>query len=327
MEHESQLRILYLYQILLRYSDPDHPISTNDIIQMMDEQHQIKMHRTTVPKDIAVLNSCGIEVEEIRSRDKKYYLGERTFEVPELKLLIDAVESSRFISDRKSEELIQKLKEIASDKDAEKLKRNIYTTGKVKTTNRKVPYIIDAINDAINTGRQISFKYIEYNAEKEQVLRNDGKAYVLSPYSLIWNGDYYYVVGYSHMRNHIESFRVDRIKSQPRILKKAAMPMPEDFNISEYASEVFRMYDTDKPVPVTLLCENELMKYVIDQFGMDVDTQIVDEDHFEAHVNVCTSYTFYAWVFGMHGEMQILAPSSVKEEYREMVKHATEEMD
>ncbi len=322
MEHESQLRILYLYQILLKYSDEDHPLSTNEIMQMMEEKHQIKMHRTTVPKDISVLNDCGLTVEQVRSRDKKYFLNERTFEIPELKLLIDAVESSRFISDRKSRELIKKLMSIASDEDAEKLKRNIYTTGKVKTTNKKVMYIIDAINDAINTGRQISFKYVEYNAQKEQVLRNSGKPYVISPYSLIWNGDYYYVVGYCHTRDHIESFRIDRIKSQPKILDKAVMPMPDDFDISEYASEVFRMYDTEKPVPVTLLCKNELMKYVIDQFGIDVDTQSVDEDHFEAHVNVCTSYTFYALVFGMHGEMQITDPPEVQQEYKKMVGQA-----
>ncbi len=326
MEHEGHLRVLYLYQILLRYSDVEHPLSTNQIMQMMDEQYHIKMHRTTVPKDISTLNACGLEVLEVRARDKKYYLNERTFEVSELKLLIDAVESSRFISTKKTRELVGKLVGMASESDAEKLKRNIYTAGKVKTSNQKTIYIIDVINEAINTGRRISFKYIDYNAEKKQILRNNGEPYILSPYSLIWNGDYYYVVGFSHTRDHTEAFRVDRIKNTPNILDEKAQKMPKGFDISEYASEVIRMYDTEgETVLVTLRCKNELMKYVIDQFGINVPTQPVDEEHFEAKVKVCASSTFYAWVFGWCGEMQITAPEEVKDAYRAMLKQALQE--
>ncbi len=310
--------------MLAHYSDEEHPLSTNQIVRMMDRQHHIKMHRTTVPKDISVLNECGIEILEVRARDKKYYLNDRTFEIAELKLLIDAVESSRFISSAKTKELTKKLTGTVSKSDAEKLKRNIYTAGKIKTTNQKSLYIIDVINEAINTGRRISFHYIDYNAKKKQIERNDGKPYVLSPYSLIWNGDYYYVVGYSHTREHIESFRVDRIKNAPMILDETADPIPEDFDISEYASEVFRMYDTEKPVTVTLRCDNDLMKYIIDQFGMKVDTQPVDEGHFEAKVNVCASSTFYSWIFGWRGGMQIIDPPEVKDEYRKMIEEAIE---
>ncbi len=323
MEHEGHRRVLYLYQILLRYSDAEHPLSTNEIIQMMEKQYNIKMHRTTVPKDISTLNECGIEVLEVRARNKKYYLNVRTFEIPELKLMIDAVEASRFISSKKTRELVGKLIGMASESDAEKLKRNIYTAGKVKTTNQKILYIVDVINDAINNGYRISFKYTDYNAEKKQILRNNGEPYILSPYSLIWNGDYYYVVGYSHTRDHTEAFRVDRIKNTPKILDEKALKMPKDFDISAYASEVFKMYNTEeKTVPVKLLCENELMKYVIDQFGINVDTHPVDEEHFEADVNVCASSTFYSWVFGWRGEMQIIDPPEVKAEYKKMIENA-----
>ncbi len=322
MTNDSQLKILYLYQILLRYSDAEHPLSTNELIQMMETYHQIRIHRTTVAKYIEELNAGGVEIIEIRSRNNQYYLNERTFELAELKLLVDAVESSRFIPEKKSQELVAKLIGMASEPDAEKLKRNVYTAGKVKTLNQKILYIIDEIHEAINSGRRISFQYADYDAEKNLVLRNGGEEYILSPYSLIWNDDYYYLLGYNHAKKHIATFRVDRIMNTPMILEEAADPVPEGFDISEYASEVFQMYDTDQAVTVTLLCENDLMKHVIDRFGADVDTQVVDDQHFEAHVSVCASPNFYRWVFGWSGRMKITGPPEVVADYRHMAQMA-----
>ena len=284
METDHQLRILYLYQILLRHSDVDHPVSTKELIDMMETYHQIKLHRTTIPKYIELLNAGGLEVMEIRSREKKYYLNDRLFELPEVKLLIDAVQSSKFISAGKSQVLISKLMALTSEANAAKLKRNLYVTGRVKSDNEKSYYIVEAINDAINEGKRISFYYTDYNTQKERVLKNDGLPYVISPYALIWDGDFYYVLGLNHGRNQINTFRVE----------------------------------------VSLLCENSLMKHLIDHFGLDVETETVDDNHFRARVLVCTSPTFYRWVFGWCGRMKIESPAFVLDEYHRMARAALE---
>lgn len=322
MERDHQLRLLYLYQILLRHSDVDHPLSTKDLLELMESEHQIKLHRTTIPKYIELLNAGGIEVMEIRSREKKYYLGDRLFELPEIRLLIDAVQASRFISVAKSRDLITKLTRLTSDTNAAKLKSHVVVAGRVKTDNEKSYYIVEAINDAINEGKRVAFTYTDYNAQKERVLRNDGEPYILSPYALIWDGDFYYVLGLNHGRNQLNTFRVDRISRQPEILEEPVDPPPENLNLDDYSREVFQMYDTEEPVEVTLLCENSLMKHLIDQFGLDVPTELVDGNHFRAKVLVCASPTFYRWVFGWCGKMTIESPDSVLDEYRRMALEA-----
>ena len=324
MENDHQLRILYLYQILMRHSDVDHPISTKELMNMMETYHQIKLHRTTIPKYIELLNTSGFEVMEIRSREKKYYLNDRLFELPEVKLLIDAVQSSKFISAHKSQELISKLMALTSKANADKLKSNLYIADRVKSDNEKGYYIVEAINDAINDGKQISFLYTDYNVRKERVLKNNGEPYIISPYALVWDGDFYYVIGLNHARGQINTFRVDRIYKQPDILEDAATPAPESLNLAEYSREIFRMYDTEKAVEVTLLCENGLMKHLIDHFGLETETEIADDMHFRARVRVCPSPTFYRWVFGWCGRMKIESPENVLEEYRIMARKALE---
>ena len=192
----------------------------------------------------------------------------------------------------------------------------------MKSGNEKGYYIVDAINEAINTGKQISLFYTDFDANKQVILRNDGKPYTVSPYTLIWNGDYYYLVGWYHEKGRVSIFRVDRILTQPEILEENAVPMPADFDISRYTSEVFRMYDTEKIRTVTLCCENEVMKGVIDRFGPDVPVRAKNKTHFITKVNVCTSPTFYAWVFQWCGAVKITAPKSVVTEYQEMLKRA-----
>ena len=202
------------------------------------------------------------------------------------------------------------------------LKRNVHTSGRVRSGNEKGYYIVDAINKAINEGKQISLFYTEYDVNKQQVLRNDGKPYTVSPYMLIWNGDYYYLVGWYHEKERINVFRVDRILTQPAILEKDAQPKPDEFDITHYTNEVFRMYDTEKIRKVTLCCENSVMKGVIDKFGTDFPVKVKDKTHFMTKVSVCTSPTFYGWVFQWGGAIRITAPKEIVEEYREMVQRA-----
>ena len=319
---DQRLRILYLYQLLLRHTDPDHPLSTNQIREIMKKEHGIYMHRTTVPNDVALLQAAGIPIQARRSRVMLYHLEETRFELAELKILIDAVESSKFITEKKSRTLVEKLTSLTSEMNAQKLKRNLETAGRVRSGNEKGYYIVDAINEAINEKKQISLFYTDLDANKQIILRNDGKPYVVSPYKLIWNGDYYYLVGWYHEKKRINVFRVDRILTQPEILTDSALPEPEDFVISRYTSEVFRMYDTEETKTVTLCCENTVMKGVVDKFGMDIPVKRKNKTQFITKVNVCTSPTFYAWVFQWCGAVKITAPKSVVTEYQAMLHKA-----
>lgn len=318
--NDTRLRLYYFYRLLEQHTDEDHPKTTTELQRLMEEEHGIPMHRTTVYKDIELLKAAGVDIYCYRGRANQYYLISRNFEISELKLLIDAVESSRFITESQSQKLIDKLISLTSETNAGKLKRNLHVPGRVKSPNKMVFYIVDAVNEAINSGRRISFQYIDYNSRKQEVLRKKGKAYTVSPYSLIWNGDYYYLVGYYHEKDDIRTFRVDRIKSQPAILDEAADPAPEDFDITRYTREVFRMYDTEEPVPVTLVCENEVMKGVLDAFGMDITVKRAEKGHFQTTVLACTSPTFYGWVFQWGGKVRITAPEEAVAEYKDMAK-------
>ena len=322
--NDIRLRVLYMYQLLLQHTDAEHQLTTNQIRDIMEKEHGISMHRTTVPGDIEMLRAAGFDVHARRSRQNKYYLENSSFELPELKILVDAVESSKFITEKKSRLLVEKLLKLTSDASAAKLKRNVHTSGRVRSANEKGYYIVDAINEAINNGKQISFYYTDFDGRKKQILRNDGKPYIVSPYTLIWNGDHYYLVGWNHARGETRTYRVDRIFKTPEILRKKAQPVPEDFDAARYTREVFRMYDKEEPEEVTLLCADEVMKGVLDQFGMDITVRRADAKHFRTKVKVCTSPTFYSWVFQWGGKIRIEGPENAVTEYREMARKAME---
>ena len=320
---ESKPRILYLLRILEQYTDEEHPLTTKQLIEMLNEKYGISTYRTTIAKDVAALQEFGVDIVVIHSTQCKYFIGSRQFELPELKLLIDAVESSKFITSKKSDALIKKIHMLTSNGQVKKLKRNNYVSGRIKPNNEQIYYIVDTINDAINERKQISFSYYEYTGLKEKVLRNKGEIYTISPYHLVWNDDYYYVVGYSEKREKIVTFRVDRIVSQPDILSLDAVPVSADFDIAEFTKQVFYMYDGEE-VLVDLRCDNGLMKTMVDRFGEDITTLAYDENSFKITVRVSESPTFFGWIFGFGGKVQILAPESVKEQYRQMIVQASE---
>ena len=323
---DIRLRILYLYQLLLTQTDEEHPLSSKQIMDKMKEMHNISMHRTTVPSDIALLRAAGLDIVGQRRRAWEYYLADRTFSIPELKLLIDAVQSSKFITEKKSRLLIEKLTSLTSNTNAEKLKRTVHISGRVKSDNEKGYYIVDTINEAINAGVKISFLYFELDGKKRQVPKNDGKPYTVSPFDLIWDGDYYYLTGYCDERESVRTFRVDRIMNTPDILADQPVePRPETYDVSRYTTEAFRMFTTDEAVEVSLLCDNVVMKSIVDKFGMGISTKSVGEDKFRVKVKVCTGPTFYRWVFGSSGKIKIEGPEEVRDEYREMLKQALDE--
>ena len=318
---ETKPRILYLLRILEQYTDEEHPLTTKQLIDKLQDEYGISAHRTTLTKDIAALQEFGVDIVTVHSTQSKYFIGSRKFELPELKLLIDAVESSRFITAKKSESLIRKIHTLTSQGQVSKLRRNNYVVDRIKPDNEQIYYIVDTINDAINEGKQISFQYYDYSGLKKKVLKNKGEIYKLSPYKLIWRGDYYYVIGYSEKKGKVINFRVDRIAVAPTILSENAIPVPKDFDLENFTKEVFFMFSGDE-VEVDLQCDNSLMKTMIDRFGENVKTLAYDMTSFRLITEVSVSPTFFGWVFGFDGKVKILGPKNVKEQYYKMISEA-----
>lgn len=318
---ETKPRILYLLRILEQYTDEEHPLTTKQLIDKLQDEYGISAHRTTLTKDIAALQEFGVDIVTVHSTQSKYFIGSRKFELPELKLLIDAVESSRFITAKKSESLIRKIHTLTSQGQVSKLRRNNYVVDRIKPDNEQIYYIVDTINDAINEGKQISFQYYDYSGLKKKVLKNKGEIYKLSPYKLIWSGDYYYVIGYSEKKGKVINFRVDRIAVAPTILSENAIPVPKDFDLENFTKEVFFMFSGDE-VEVDLQCDNSLMKTMIDRFGENVKTLAYDMTSFRLITEVSVSPTFFGWVFGFDGKVKILGPKNVKEQYYKMISVA-----
>ena len=322
MENGTKHRILYLYQYLLQHTDAEHPLSTAELIRILKEQYTIKVSRNTISDDLAILHDCGLHIEHYESTQNKYYYDGHAYDLAELKLIVDAISSSKFITQRKSDELITKLLTLTSVANAAKLRRHIYVAGRVKSDNEQGYYIVDALNEAIDTRRKIQFAYTDFDVNKNRYVTNDGTPYTVSPYTLEWDGDYYYLRGFCDERQAMRTFRIDRIAEQPKILNQIAVSPPEDYSPAQYSKCVFRMFDTDQPEEVQLQCHVSTMKYLIDNFGMDVKTEPIGEDSFRANVLVCASSTFYRWLFGFNGKIKILGPEAVKNAYREMLQKA-----
>lgn len=325
MENGTKLRILYLYQHLVQHTDPEHTLSTAELMKVLREQYSLKVSRNTISDDLAMLHDCGMHIEHYESTQNKYYYDGQTYDLAELKVLVDAISSSKFITQRKSDELINKLLAFTRTENAAKMRRHIYAPGRVKSDNENGYYIVDAINDAIDARRKISFQYTDFDVNKNRYITNNGMSYTVSPYSLIWDGDYYYMRGFCDERQQMRNFRVDRIAEQPKLLNQIAVMPPEGYTPADYSRYVFRMFDTDEPVKVQLYCHVSVMKYLIDNFGSDIRTEVVDEEHFKAVVEVCTSATFYRWVFGFCGKIRIMGPQDVVMAYKDMLKKAMEE--
>ena len=314
MKNESQQALLLLRQYLYQQTDEQHPVSVTDILAFW-QQHGIQAGRKSVYTDIELLQNAGMDIVCVKSSQNKYFVGQRLFELPELKLLVDAVESSRFITEKKSTALIKKLGHLTSTAQAEQLNRRIYMGGTPKPENESIYYNVDIIHNAVQKKQQITFQYFEYTPKKEKILKHDGYKYRFSPYAMIWNRDCYYAVGWSEKHGKIAQFRVDRMTAvEP--LEHTAVQTP-DFDPAEYVRKVFGMYP-DNLCTVELLCDNEIMRSVIDRFGENVQTETVDEQHFRATVEVAPSPPFFSWVFTFSGKIRIVSPAAVLEEMRDM---------
>ena len=320
---DSKLRPLLLAKILYERTDAEHHLTTNELLDILENEYSMPTHRTTIPTDVELLQDFGLDIKTIRSSRMQYYLASRDFDNAELKLLIDAVESAKFISKDKSENLSDKIARLAGNMTAPKLKRNVTVERRIKTDNELSLNVIDAINEAINQGKKISFKYFQYNVKKERKEKHNGEVYIISPYKLVWNGEFYYVVAHSDKHGDIGSFRIDRIATVPEILAENATPLPKNFDMDYHLNTMYHMFSTKRET-VTLICKNELMDAMIDRFGEDVTTYAYDMENFKLEADVAVNKLFYMWVFGFEGKVKIRSPKNVKAGYEEMIKKAFE---
>lgn len=315
----KQNRTLLVLQYIWEHSDEEHQVTAKEIIAFLEEKG-ISATSRTIKADVDQLIDFGIDIEINHSTQNRFYMYERNFELAELKLLIDAIQSARFITENKSRRLIKKLSFFASKNQQNELKRQLYIDNRVKTANDSGYYSVDSLHIAIQSKKKVSFKYVEIAPDKTKKEKHNGQVYIFSPYAMIWNDDCYYAIGYSEAPNHnkVVKFRVDRMKNL-NILDKCATRKPSGFKVEDYFSQVFSMYDGPE-CDVDILCENDMMKHIIDQFGEKVKTNIVDNKHFLASVKVSLSPTFYAWVFSFSGRMIIKSPKEAITGFKKVLK-------
>ena len=319
----NKQRPFRLLKYLYENTDENHPVSTPELVKIFQAE-DAHASRKTVKDDIDVLIGEGFDIVTVRSTQNSFFLANRRFELPEIKLLIDAVSSSRFINREKSAALIEKLTGMVSRAQAEKIRRHLYAADRVKADNHQIYYTVDAITDAIDEGKKICFQYYEYSGDKEKLLRRDGAKYCVSPYALVWDDNHYYMLAFSDDRQIMVNYRVDRM-CNTEMTQETAVPMPAGFDMDEYVQHQFRMFAGEE-VEVVLECRNEMMKYIVDQFGEEVETRPASEETFFAKVSVADSPTFYGWVFPFEGKVKIAEPQEIQDKYMAMVKAAAAQM-
>lgn len=318
----QKLKLLYLLEILNRNTDEEHPMAMKDIIQSLAAR-DVQAERKSIYSDIEELRRFGVDVI---SDTKGYYIGSRDFELPELKMLVDCISASRFITEKKSERLIGKIGALTSRHEGYKLRRQVFIADRVKNVDEGIYRTVDTLSEAINLKRKIEFKYFEYAPDKKKKFRNGGESYIVSPYSLTVSDENYYLISHSPKHEKLTHFRVDRmcdIIVTDEVIEDVEKIMGKGFSIGEYSKKVFSMY-AGEDVRVEVLCENKMMNAVIDRFGEDVFVQRVDDEHFKISVLVDISPTFFAWIFTFGGKMKITAPENVKEQFNNMLKNFME---
>ena len=324
----EKLKILYIRDYLLKKSDREHPVSAGELMEYLESECGITAERKSIYRDVKILGAnktpegdgefpSGYGMDIHRKRGG-YYVDKRDFTIEEVKLLVDMVQSSNFITKNKTTRLIKKLEGLTNEYEAKKLNRDVYVRNRVKTINENVYEIIDTISDAINSDSVLHFQYYRYNTKKEKELRHNGKTHVVSPFALIWVDQNYYLLGYNHEAEEMRHFRVDRMKSVrsvkgPRQGKK----LFKETDMSTYTTKVFYMF-TGKPERVVLRFKNYLADPVIDRFGEDIIIIPDGEEWFKINVEIVVSLQFYAWMSAYRADAEILWPEDAR---KGMIEH------
>lgn len=318
--NNQKLKIVYLMKILLEKTDETHSITMPEIISSL-KNYGISAERKSIYSDIENLRLFGMDIiGEQRERTFYYHVGSRQFELAELKLLVDSVQSAKFITAKKSNELIKKIEGFASKYEASQLQRQVYVAERIKTMNESIYYNVDKIHTAIGANSKITFQYFQWDVHKKMVMRKDGALYEVSPWALSWDDENYYLIAFDSNEDKIKHFRVDKmlhidVKNEQREGKEKF----KEFNMAVYARKTFGMFGGEEQ-KVKLLCENSFAGVMIDRFGKDVFLVPSDETHFTVNVNVAVSRQFLAWVIALGEGVKIVEPESVVRQMREEVE-------
>ena len=311
----QKLKLLYLMQYLLEKSDEEHPLGVADMIEEL-ARYDIKAERKSIYDDLEALRLFGLDIIQVRGKNTGYYVGTREFELAELKLLVDSVQSSKFITQKKTLSLIKKIESLASIYDAQLLQRQVFVRNRVKSMNESVYYNVDKISNAITADKVIRFKYFDYSVTKERRFRKDGSWYEISPFALMWDDENYYMLGYDTDMGRMKHYRVDKMTEiEPTERFRDGKKEFEKVDMSEYSKKVFGMF-TGEMQTVKLRFANHLVGAVIDRFGRDTVIVASDAEHFTVSVNVAVSPKFYAWLFGFGKEVEIVWPEAAREEMK-----------
>ncbi len=318
----QKLKLPRLLEILFDETDADSGISMPEIISRLAE-YGISAERKSIYDDFRALETLGFPVEMLGGKPPKYILAERIFELPELLLLVDAIESSKFITAEQSRKLIAKLQRFAGSRAAVKLSRSVYIEDRVKTVNKTTLYTVDCIHEALNDKKTIAFAYFDYDGNKNKVLRHGGEKYRVTPKALVWNDENYYLSAFDEAEGKMKNFRVDKM-AMPEILPEppSEAAMKTAFNPAEYSKKVFGMYGGEETL-VTLEFAERLSGVMIDRFGTE-PVFIKREEQIRTSVRVMVSPTFFSWIFSFGGEVRIISPEPVAAEYERRLKAALE---
>lgn len=316
----QKLKLYHLAQIMLENTDDNHYITMPEIMSAL-EAYEVTADRRTIYADLKDLEALGIEVEgEPVGGGYRYHVVERPFELPELKLLVDAIQSSKFITERKTNALIRKLEKLVSKYEAMKLQRQVYVSGRIKTMNESIYYTVDTIHNAISENRKIRFQYFQWNVKKEMELRHDGAYYHISPWGLSWDAENYYLIGYDSEAGKIKHYRVDKmLRLQMSDEKREGKEHFKKLDMADYAKKSFGMFG-GREEKVKLLVENTLAGVIIDRFGKDIMLIPSDEEHFTVNVDVHVSKQFFGWIISLGERVKILGPEEVVAQMKEEIQ-------
>lgn len=313
-ENQKQ-KLLYIAKYLMEQTDENHAVSTPQLIEYLSTQG-IKAERKSIYSDIETLNDFGMDI--IRSEEHRggYMLASRQFELAEVKLLIDLVQSSKFITEKKSRELIGKLETLVSKYDAKAMQRQVQVIGRSKTMNETIYYNVDMVHTAISQNVKIRFHYFEWDVNKKTKLRKEGSFYEVSPWKLTWDDENYYLMAFDEIAGVIKHYRVDKMLDVSLMEEvRSGKEVFEAIDMAAYSKKTFGMFAGEEKT-VRLLCDNSMIGVIVDEFGTEVAIRKEDEEHIMARMDVAVSPQFFGWLAGLGDRVEIIAPADVREEYK-----------
>ena len=322
----SRIKLLKIWEILCQETDEEHPIESTVLIERLADIG-IPCERKTIYRDIEALKEYGYEVECERGKKNQYYVLDRSFDLPELHILLDAVQAASFITPKKTKEIVNKIADLAGSRKGEVLKRNIVSFNTTKSQNEQIYYVVDEIVRAISKRKKIEFKYFDYDANHNKVYRKDGGRYVMNPYSTVFSDDNYYLLCYNDKYKNIIHYRVDRMDSV-KMLNDDIVPLDEgsQFNVTQHKKELFGMF-TGQEEDVRFEIEKSLLDVVFDRFGSDIKVMPCGDDKYTFTAQVQVSPIFIGWCCAFGKKVKIVSPDNVVERLKNHLKEMGEQYE